>query len=274
MTHPLHIMYDLETLGTGDGAAIVQLGATGFGFDWPEPEYEDGLMMGTPHGGQFRANVDLADPDIGVLDGPTVDWWLRQSEDARRRVFHEPERLPLSRVLVQFREWAESWPDCELVGLWSALDFDHRLLRQAYERTGLGWPDRWRKLGRDYRTLKWIGRELCGEEPPPFVGVQHDALDDACHQAAHAVKVLGQITVTVPDITMCANRECPSRMSCHRFTAEPSRRQSFAVFGPNADECGHYWPNGRARSFIREADGTVEEWTPERTGTIVHPDDS
>lgn len=50
----------------------------------------------------------------------------------------------------------------------------------------------------------------------------------------------------MPDISMCANEECPKRNECYRFTATPSPyRQSYAVFNvPNdSDRCDNFWPN-------------------------------
>ena len=49
----------------------------------------------------------------------------------------------------------------------------------------------------------------------------------------------------MPDITMCEDAECPFAKSCYRFTAEPSRRQSYFTKSPrevNPDgetDCGH-----------------------------------
>ena len=34
----------------------------------------------------------------------------------------------------------------------------------------------------------------------------------------------------MPDITMCLNHDCPSKIKCHRYTVPPSEIQSFAVF--------------------------------------------
>jgi hypothetical protein len=34
----------------------------------------------------------------------------------------------------------------------------------------------------------------------------------------------------MPDISMCNNQECPSRLKCHRFMASPGMNQCFAVF--------------------------------------------
>lgn len=49
----------------------------------------------------------------------------------------------------------------------------------------------------------------------------------------------------MPDISMCSNQSCPSRLECYRFVARPNPyRQSFFV-GLEPDEktgkCEHFW---------------------------------
>jgi hypothetical protein len=48
----------------------------------------------------------------------------------------------------------------------------------------------------------------------------------------------------MPDITKCANKECPFRMNCFRFTAVDSYWQSYANFSidPETGECDDYYP--------------------------------
>lgn len=59
----------------------------------------------------------------------------------------------------------------------------------------------------------------------------------------------------MPDIAMCADKECPSRSQCHRWLAWPSAmRQSYGCFerSKNADRCANFWP-------ARPGDRTPEE---------------
>ena len=48
----------------------------------------------------------------------------------------------------------------------------------------------------------------------------------------------------MPDIAMCVDEACPSRSSCYRFLATPSRIQAVGWFlrKPDASRCDHYWP--------------------------------
>lgn len=50
----------------------------------------------------------------------------------------------------------------------------------------------------------------------------------------------------MPDITMCANDECPLASQCYRHEAEPNEyKQSYAVFEPITIcftvYCHHFW---------------------------------
>jgi len=35
----------------------------------------------------------------------------------------------------------------------------------------------------------------------------------------------------VPDVSLCRDHSCPSRGQCYRYTATPSKRQTYAEFG-------------------------------------------
>lgn len=45
------------------------------------------------------------------------------------------------------------------------------------------------------------------------------------------------------DITMCLDKQCPSREDCHRFTAEPRETyQSYAHYQhDHTDKCFAFW---------------------------------
>lgn len=48
----------------------------------------------------------------------------------------------------------------------------------------------------------------------------------------------------MPDISMCGDDDCPSRLRCYRYMAEHTPgRQSFVVTMrlPGADRCGYFW---------------------------------
>lgn len=45
------------------------------------------------------------------------------------------------------------------------------------------------------------------------------------------------------DISKCANKECPSRLSCYRYLAEDGYYQTYGSFQvpENEDKCDYYW---------------------------------
>jgi hypothetical protein len=51
----------------------------------------------------------------------------------------------------------------------------------------------------------------------------------------------------MPDITMCEGENCPQKETCYRYTATPSRRQSYFEKPPFKEgefiPCGFYWYN-------------------------------
>lgn len=162
-----HVMIDLETLGTGDFAPIVQIGACRF----------DAERVGHV----YRQNI-LA-RDWANIDGDTLLWWNGQAADVRARVFDQAGALPLAAALHEFGNWLKSGGD--FVGAWAdSPSFDLRLLRQAWERSGMiaRWPFTHR-VERDLRTLKKL-RGADTVEPARDEGeLVHDAADDAVFQA-------------------------------------------------------------------------------------------
>ena len=47
----------------------------------------------------------------------------------------------------------------------------------------------------------------------------------------------------MPDISMCANEECPLKEKCYRYTSEPDKYlQSYGDFKPDENgECEYFW---------------------------------
>lgn len=52
----------------------------------------------------------------------------------------------------------------------------------------------------------------------------------------------------MPDISMCEGTGCLQKESCYRFTAEPSKYQSYFGSPPykcSTEACEYYWNNGK-----------------------------
>lgn len=164
------VMIDTETLGTQPGSAILSIGAVMFGMD--------GL------GDQFYAPIQLGScADVGLaIDPATVEWWMRQSDEARAAAF-PTNAAPIWFVLVDFSMWfvarGAKYPWCHGAG------FDVPLLDAAFKACGMKSPwEFWNT--RDTRTLY----DLAGVKVDRRGGTHHHALDDAINQAEAAARAL------------------------------------------------------------------------------------
>lgn len=165
----IHLMLDLETMGTGNNAAIIAVGAVKFS--------ARGL------GGFFYDTIDLADAvKCGLeLDPSTVLWWLGQGDEARKE-FTERQGKPLTRVLESFRRFLGEPKQVRLWG--NGSDFDNVILANAYNAVNMEVP--WKFYNnRCYRTMKNMYRDVAMVRD----GTHHNALDDAKTQAAHLIEI-------------------------------------------------------------------------------------
>jgi hypothetical protein len=197
------IMVDIETLGTGSNAMIVQIAAVRF-----DPFGGDcGLIQAPEFAFDFHVQPTGNAVLDGVMDFDTVRWWLSQEERARQRVFAPVAGCGghVGTGVMALSHWLREQGPFERVWA-SGPQFDLALLKAAFDRTlnevpvlrTLGadpgprpWPIPFR-AERDFRTLKHVGK-LLGVEKPLFVGVEHDALDDCYHQAGYAIQILRRV---------------------------------------------------------------------------------
>lgn len=186
----IDIMLDLETLGTRPGSVVLSIGAVAF----------------TPEGVFDKGFHTIIRKDDCVANGLTVDpdteaWWLDQSDEAQdtlRRASVEASwaraAAPnLVEALADFSNWLLHYKHVTRVRLWACgADFDPPLLAAAYASPGpvaaLGGQPPWEYRDvRCYRTLKALYPRMSAG---PRQGTHHNALDDARHQATHAVAIM------------------------------------------------------------------------------------
>lgn len=169
------VMLDIETLGNGSNAALVSIGAVGFDILTGE--------LGT----EFNMKIDIeSSTQFGDMDASTIKWWFKQSNNAQQ-VFNE-RSFCLKTVLVEFLKWLSDNFDEKYVKVWgNGSGFDNVILANAYKATDIPIP--WKHWNdRGVRTIVDLGRAIKNIDPKAtmeFVGVQHDALDDAKHQAKY-----------------------------------------------------------------------------------------
>lgn len=167
----IDVMVDLETLGTASDSAFLSIGAVEFSH--------------TGLGRELYINVDPESCRKAgmVIYGDTVRWWMRQSNEARA-AFDAQGAMPLDAALSLFAAWLPY----EVCVWGNGASFDNTILQTAYEKTGQELP--WAFYNdRCFRTLK----NMVDVDPPPRAGTHHNALDDAKHQAEHAVLILQKL---------------------------------------------------------------------------------
>lgn len=167
---PRHIMVDIETMGTDPYCPVLSIGACRFAMDDSEPD-DDSL---------FYQVISLGScMDLGLKPNPnTISWWMKQSDEAKK-IFTDPNAVPLPLALDAFTDWLNSRPD----QLWgNSARFDCGILEACYKACGKVVPwDHWNE--RCYRTLK--SSPKAKEIELVRMGIHHNALDDAISQAHH-----------------------------------------------------------------------------------------
>jgi exodeoxyribonuclease VIII len=174
------VMLDLETLGVSPGCAVVSIGAVAFdefgvdatGFyaaiDVPEWNVE-GL---TPYG--LRKEIG------------TIDWWRKQSEEARSVFCGGGDMMLALGLFATYLRDIES-DTGQAPRVWgNGADFDLPILLAAAKAAGMNEKSLWGGFnGRCYRTVK------NGFKSVKMVrsGTHHNALDDARSQAEHLVAI-------------------------------------------------------------------------------------
>lgn len=191
-----HCMIDFETLGLGENAVLLALGACVF-----DP-------MTDTIGATFYAGIDPRTQPGRDIDASTVVWWLKQDQAARDKITHA---VALADTLEQgipddmdddaiddlyknaahsihnaaraFTGWFDTLGDDVLV--WTNGAVDHAWLQSMMDYCGYKNPVKfWNQ--RDYRTLKGLYPDVKADD----YGQAHNALDDAIKQAKHTAKIM------------------------------------------------------------------------------------
>ncbi|MFT6789058.1 MAG: hypothetical protein ACJAVX_002425 [Pseudoalteromonas rhizosphaerae] len=171
-----HVMLDLETMGQGNNAAIVAIGAVFF-----EPTTGE-------IGDTFYRKIDLESAaQYGEIDPSTVLWWLKQSDAARAEITSNNTSHLLD-ALSGFANWISQIDSFKSRVVWgNGSSFDNVIIGNAFKTAS--WEKPWAFWNdRDVRTVVELGRTLKGFDPKrdmPFAGTAHNALDDAIHQAKY-----------------------------------------------------------------------------------------
>ena len=174
----IHVVVDLETLGTRPGSVILQVGANAFCTHEALDSHDN-----------FAITLNKLD-SLGfgfTTDKETEKWWSGQSEATRIGVFNGTASV--AETLTAFdsymerlqREAASKGKDLLIWG--NSNDFDLGLLRAYYQHFGQEIPWNFRKE-RDFRTLKELFPATYNEAKRNLVNPSpHDAYCDAKWEA-------------------------------------------------------------------------------------------
>lgn len=175
----INVMIDIETLGKKAGCSILSIGATVFGTNDNIPR-EDFYVTINAHSCLGLGLFEEAD---------TVDWWRKQSPEARVEAFSG--KLDIRTALAKLYNYIKDIEAAFNVTtkVWAnGANFDIPILEAAYDLAGISIPWRYSNV-RCYRTLK----ALSTVDEVSFQGVKHNALADAMHQARNAVRFLASL---------------------------------------------------------------------------------
>lgn len=176
------LMIDIETLGTGPTAHVLQIGICPFRFeeDW----------VGEPT--TFGIDPEVAQPGSSI-DGSTVRWWIdSRRQEAWGSIMGHPTHSPALASAMLIQEISEHGD--RITGVWAkSPQFDLVILRHFFEWYCHKVPWEFR-IERDLRTLVAMGIDMGIEHDIDAIragvgGVRHTAGFDAQVQATHAVMI-------------------------------------------------------------------------------------
>jgi len=159
-----HLMIDLETLALQPNAVIMQVGVC---------EFE---MQDTEVGRIAQYELDPSDQLYAGrrMDMNTVNWWMGQSDIARKSVFGPREKVMTPDIFIN--EFHQDWQWGMYEGVWShGSMFDLVILEDFYFNFDAKVPWHYR-VPRDTRTLFALANHH-------YKGTKHTALEDAVLQS-------------------------------------------------------------------------------------------
>lgn len=163
------VMIDLETLDNTATSAIISIGACKF-----DPEANDDKVIGQT----LHLHVDWDDAiQNGTVSGDTLKWWIKQNDESRNAIINAPTvklATALEMLSMFFKGSTYIWGN--------GSTFDISILENAYGRNNAPWNffD-----VRDVRTVVHLADGMLNKNDFPFIGIKHDASDDAVHQAIY-----------------------------------------------------------------------------------------
>lgn len=198
----MHVMIDLETLGTSTDCSILAIGAV---------KFNPNLLVQKP--GIDLPSVDDAiyipiDPvscqQVGLkIDAATVMWWLEPERETARRYITEKAKekqlVDLPSALDGLSRWLTDAPvprttpvtprPHQLIVWSNGTNFDIMIMRHAFKVCGMELPWTFHDE-RCFRTLKNLIKLSTGP-------TAHHALQDATDQARAVQRIIAELGITI-----------------------------------------------------------------------------
>lgn len=181
----MQIMADIETMGTGANARIIQIGAVGFDFNEGTLEPHELLQM------EDRCfNVRVANYPGSTEDAGAKTFWADPAQAEALAAIERMDEVPLADALAKFSKFVKEWLGTR-GALWAKPpQFDLRIISEAYTLAGMERPWHYRHE-RDLRTMLYLAKQvpLTGFKAPDISGAKllaHYGLHDAIEQAVIA----------------------------------------------------------------------------------------
>lgn len=157
----IDVVLDLETLGTGDNAAVASIGAA---------------IVGGPSA-VWRIDINEAKANGGTVTQSTLDWWARQCPEAREELTGALSTVDAVTGLAQWAE-ANGWDRNSTI--WGkGPSFDCVILKNALQRA---WVEPFWMFWQE-RCVRTVLQMVPEAGQIAFIGTPHRAEDDAAHEA-------------------------------------------------------------------------------------------
>lgn len=168
----MHLVLDLETLGTGDNAAVVSIGAAFVG--GPSAVWRILPFEAMSHGETTQS---------------TLDWWAKQCAAAREEL---TGTLTTEQAVRGLKEWALANGFGRSSTIWGkGPSFDCVLLKNAMARANvLSFWQFWQE-----RCVRTVLQMVPEANSLAFEGTPHKAEDDARHEARQVELALRKLGV-------------------------------------------------------------------------------
>ena len=170
MKQMTHIMLDIETLGTDSNALVVSISAVQF--DLGSQDIGERFEIGLNQEQQLANGA--------VKDQETVDWWEKQSDEAKE-MLNRLKKVDVDEALQAFNSWVkENFKAPSKIKLWgNGATFDNVIVENLFKRHDVKFAIPY-YCHKDVRTLTYLTKT--NPRQYEFIGIKHYGIDDCLHQ--------------------------------------------------------------------------------------------